>query len=398
MRGFAFVAIVLAGCPAKHAVIESNIAIPSEGTAIAIYVADTTFAVIDDRRTVTVTDGHVLFDRIEPAAQLQTLVIEPLDKLPFRSTSCARERIDNTPAALDQLAKPRPPARPGTPDPALPALPVAVLSPLVRCAVDAPPGKHFVRVLHVAPVIGYRANHKVVATGTTATVTSRFSFTTPAWTGRKAELSLFDGRPGAEVAPRPIARGTISLDGTHAVFANPPRSVPARLRYVYDGAIRDPQIAVTDVAWGRESRRTVGAVLELEGVPLPIGHVDVEVSDDSARRTAIVPPREREVIGKMLRLGLWTDEGLHGVRRNVVETYQLPDGKVIKQRLQLSVANASDVPREVWIEERLRPKAKHQIENAPAAQTIVDGIARSKLTVEPKGTATIDFTITYSQL
>nr|MBA2545147.1 hypothetical protein [Deltaproteobacteria bacterium] len=74
----------VAGCPAKHRAIENvPVARPSEGTAIAIYVADSTFAVIDDRREVTVANGAVVLDRIDPAAQLPSLVIEPLDSAPF---------------------------------------------------------------------------------------------------------------------------------------------------------------------------------------------------------------------------------------------------------------------------------------------------------------------------
>ncbi|MBA2543791.1 MAG: hypothetical protein H0V17_29375, partial [Deltaproteobacteria bacterium] len=141
----------------------------------------------------------------------------------------------------------------------------------------------------------------------------------------------------------------------------------------------------------RESRRQVTALLELDGVLLPAGIVDVEVAEP--KKTAVVPPREREVVGKTLRLGLWTDEALHGVRLNVVETFARSGGKVIKQRLRMSVENRSEAPREVWIEERLRPGKQPTITGAPAGQTIVDGIARIKIVVQAKSTESIAFEV-----
>jgi hypothetical protein len=416
----ALLLIALAGCPAKRTSVETNIATPSEGTALAVYITDGTaaFAVIDDRRIITVGKDGVLLDRIDPAAQLPTLVIEPLDGKPFRVQRCARERIDTTPTGLVQLAQPRPPVRPDAPDPQLPVPTLGVLSPLVRCLVEAPPGEHFVRVLHVAPIAGFRAHHDVTFSGPSgdqpsgdlvgagnkagydgdAKLVSRYSFVTPAWSGRKASLSLFDGKPGREIAPREIARGSIVLDGTAAVFANAERTVPARTRVVYDGAVRDATVAHTELTWGRESRRQVHTVLELEGVELPFGVVDAHVTLDQKKRDVVVPVREREIIGKTLRLALWVEDALHGVRRNTTETYVRNNGKVIRQQFQLSVASSSDAPREVWIEERLRPLEKRTLINPPEGLVVEDHVARIKLEIPPKGTEQIDFAVAYDGL
>lgn len=392
---------VLAACPGPRvAVVEATVATPAEGTSLAIYRVDarTAFAVIDDRRMVTVTGGSVLLDRIDPAARLPSLVLEPLDGKPFAVTACARERTDHTPAALEHLARARPPIRPDAPDPELPVPPAGVLSPVVRCAVHAPPGQHFIRVVHVAPITGFHAHHEIAFAGDHATMASQYSFVTPGWSGRRAALTMFDGPPGRETPPRELARGAIVLDGAAAVFANAERRVPARVRVIYDGAVRDPETAATHPAWGRETRRTVHAVLELEDVEVPTGVIDVRIAlPDQPTREVVVPANEREVVGRTLRLGLWVDEALHGARRTTVTSDQRPNGKALRQRFQISVSNRSEHPREIWIEERLRP-LKREIVDPPPGQTVIDHVARLKVTLPPGGTHEIDFSVIYRGL
>ncbi len=386
----------LAACP-HHTTVDAPVARPAEGIAIAIYQppGKPPFAVVDDRRTLEVTGDTVSLDRIDPAGALPSLVIEPLDGARFKVETCVRDRIDASAAALDQLAQSR--ARPDVTAPTDPrnqAPPLGVLSPLVRCRVAAAPGKHFVRVLHVAPTIAFRAFHAIKLDGERAQVASRFSLATPAWKSR-ADVVLYEGLPGTGDPPKPLARGVVALDGATAILTNPARSVPARLRRIYDGAVRERDQLPIDPGWGRESRRAVFVVLELDDTQLPIGVLEVHAGlPDEPVRDVMVSEPDRELVGTTLRVPLWIDDTLHGVRRNDVDTFPGPRGRVIQQRLQLSVSSTADTARDVWIEERLRP-LKRDVRGTPAKPVIEGDIARTKLTVPPHGTERVSYTIHY---
>ncbi len=416
--------LALAGCPAKQTIVD-NVAVPSpsDGTSIAVYLGrdpGTAVGMIDDRRSVVVgdrsaadrsaadrsaADQSILLDRIDPAAGLQTLVIEPLDRTKsLRVGVCARERIDRSTQGLETLAQPRPPAKQGQPRPALPQIAPPVLSPLVRCTVDAAPGTYFVRVLQITALPTFKTFHQVSYAGNErATITTRFSFTTLAWSQRRADLTVFDGLPGGEVTPRAIARGIVVLDGTAAVLANPPVETTARLIRLFDGAIRDPLVTPNDPAWGKDSKRAVMTTLELDGIELTSGQVDVHVAPiDGPSRDVVVQPRDRDRIGEgksaVQRLGLAPEDTLHGLRRNIVESFARADGKAIRQRLSLSVANASDQPRPVVIEERLRPHGKRQLINLPARARVVGDVLRVDAVVEPGATEQLELTVMYTGL
>jgi len=392
------VAIGATGCP-HHRVADAPVATPPEGIAIAVYAPPGAagFAVVDDRRQIEVTAGEIAVDRIDPAAALRTLVVEPLDGKPLALGACTRDRIAPGTEALTKLAV-RPPPRPGeaATGPQVPPPPDGVLSPVVRCRVDAVPGKHFVRVLHVAPSISFRASHKVVVEGRTATVGSRFALATPAWKTR-AQVTMFDGMPGVEVPMRVVGTSTLALDGSVAVVANPDRRAPAQLRTVYDGAIRDRDDSdPREPSWGVESRRTVWVVLDLDIDDLPSGPIEVHAGmPGEPARDVVVTQLDRDQLGPTLQVPLWLDETLHGTRRDDVSTREGPHGRIIVQRIQLMVANASDVPREVWIDERLRPGLRREVRGTPIAPTIVGDTARVKVVVPPRGDERTVFTLRY---
>jgi hypothetical protein len=191
-------------------------------------------------------------------------------------------------------------------------------------------------------------------------------------------------------------RGTITLDGSTSILALPEREAPARLRRVYDGAVLagDP-VKPTDVMWGKESRTAVWVQLELDGVRLSRGptHVHVELPGE-APRDSDVPAEVPERLGEVLRIPLWIDHELFGMRRR---TLDFASRAAISDRVELAVASSSDAPRDVWIEERLRPVRGRQIRlplGAPPA--IIGDIARVKVVIRPGATERLVYHVDYN--
>ena len=422
--------MAVAACTPHRGTVDP-IAAPREGISIMVYSngapssatgprGETSFGVVDDRRYVDVTGTTILLDRIDPTVALPSLVIEPIPGpggSDLRIGICVRDRIDPSAAALQQLAE----ARVGrvrngdgdvdeeaaSAETVTPTTPVGVLSPVVRCAVRGRPGRYLVRVLYVSPAIHHRVQHEVTITGTAteahATIATRFALVTPAW-GPRAEVALFDGVPGKYAAgdegandhesqpPREVAHGTVVLDGGTALLSLPVRTVPAKLVRVFDGGIRDPSVAATDAAWGRDSRREVWVWLELEAGPQPSGPVRVHVAlAGEPAREAIVPAAMRERHKSTLRLPLWVDDLLQGQRRRWIDR---ADGSSLAERFQLSVSNTSETPREVWIEEHLRPAKRRELVRGSAGKPVLEGgVARSKVAVPPHSTEQVTFAI-----
>lgn len=410
--------LVVCACNAPAAPrAPSTAATPAEGLAIAIYGDPARgYGVVDDRRVVEVAGGTLVLDRIDPAAPLHTLLIEPLragDAL--RVTSCVRERIDDSAAALAQLAaargeRPRrvivmhdPEDAPeqfelrdsDEMEPAIMPDP-SVLSPLVKCRVDARPGQHLVRVLHVTSALRFRSQHDVAMTAAEhATVATRFAIDTPAWGAARAEVVLYEGIPGGAAPPNELARGPIRLDGSTAILATPPRELAARLRSIYDGTkLEDSHdVKPSDIVWGRESRHQVWVWLELTG-RIPHGPVraHVELPGQPARDIALAAD-VRDATSEHARFPLWIDEELLGTRRRSIER---ADGVIITDRVQLAVANLGGAPREVWVEERLRTARRRSLVHAwPNRPALAGDVARTKLTLAPGETARLGFTIDY---
>lgn len=407
--------LVLAACSGSPRVREPAIT-PAQGIAIAIYSnGERAYGVVDDRREIEVAGDTVFLDRIDPAAALQSLVIEPLGAEPIRVRSCVRERVDDSAEALAKLAA----ARSERPRRVIvvgdvhaaerfhfedtkamePAIlpPPSVLSPIVRCRVDARRGKHFVRVLHVTSSLAFTSQHDVQLTvPDAAAVTTRFSIVTPPWQGARAAVTLFEGVPGDQTPPRELARASVVLDGSTAIVALPTRSIPARLRYVYDGIKLDDSddIKPSDIVWGRESRQQVWLWLELADAKLARGAVRAHVAlPDAPARDVAIAAELRQNTADHARYPLWIDDDLLGTRRRIIER---ADGATITDRISLTIANRGTTAREVWIEERLRASKRRTIAQSwPARPQFSKDRARTKLVLAPGTTERLGFTIDY---
>jgi hypothetical protein len=418
VRALLVVVVVGCGTPARKADVVT--ATPAEGISIAIYAnGDRSYAVVDDRRRITIRGGQVLLDRIDFMDTLQSLVIEPLDGDDIHVTACARERVDESAAALQALAQARG-ERPkrllvvrgvhddlserfeyvetGQMEP--PVLPAPhVLSPIVQCTVNVRSGERLVRVMHVTSAIAFRTVHELaMRSAERAQLTTRFAIATPAW-GTRADVTLYEGVPGDEIPPRELVRGTIVLDGSTAILdGGPTRDVPARLRTIYDGARIDDSddIKPNDIAWARESRHQVWVWIEITA-RLATGTVRAHVEMPNAA------PRDVEIRAALwqhtrdhstTRFPLWIDEDLLGTRKRTIDR---ADGVIITDRLQLTVSNRGAQRREVFVEERLRPSPRRRTlsQSWPAQPQLVNDIARTKLTLAPGETERLGFTIDY---
>jgi hypothetical protein len=373
--------VALAGCRALAAPVAPS-AISHQagaGIAIALYAgADgATLGVVDDRRWVDIRDGELELDHIDPGATLATLVIEPLGGAPVHLRACTRDRLPDLTSTLDENGKP-----------------TERFVPVVRCAVDAAQGRHLVRVMYVSSTLAYRGQHEVTMIAPDrATVASRFAVQTPAWAER-AEVVLYDGIPGGEHPAREVMRGAIALDGSVAILAARPRDLPAQLRRVFDGALISGDTAPTDSAWAHDASQAVGVWLELPELTLAPGpvHVHLELAAEGTRELD-VPAASRAQETGTLRLPLWIDDALHGLRQRSPD---FTDGASLGERFVQSVANLGEVPREVWIEEPLRPARKRRIERAWPSRPVVAGDrVRTRVRLEPGRIERVGYTIAY---
>lgn len=368
MRGWTVAAMLaVLGAPACRAPATAPVAGVAGGVSIALYErpGGDGYGVVDDRRWIDIAGDSVVLDRVDPGAALPSLVIEPLAGGAIDLGACLRD-----PGAAGAL----------------------------RCTVRARPGRYLIRLLYVSSRLRYRSQHEATATTAgRATLWSRFSILTPDWRTR-AELTLYDGAPGGEPAPREIARGGVMLDGGTAMIDLAAREVTARLRRVYDGAVRrsdgpDPR----DPRWGRESQSSVWLWLEFPGLgdaglaPGPV-HVHLAVPGEATGDVDVAPPSRRTGGGE-LRLPLWVDDQLIGKRERSTEA---PDDAVLSDRFAIAITNHGDTAREVWIEEALRPAARRSLANAwPRPPELGRHRLRLPLVVAPGATERARFAIDY---
>ncbi len=391
MRALLFV--LLAGCPAKRHAVET-VATPPEGTAMAVYLGKDpgrAIALIDDRQRISVANNTFLLDRVEPGSQ--PLVIEPLDPQPFRVGACAHERVAGS--SLDLLGTPRVSAKPGQPRPPLPILPPGVITPQLRCAVTAAPGTHLVRVVQHTPLPGFHAFHTAhYDGGERAKLTTRFVIKSLTWGKQRAALTVFEGLPGGDRSPSPIARGEVVLDGSTTVLANPPIEAPARIRVIYDGGVTAATALPTDPAWRRDSRTTVATVLELDGVDLAAGQIEVRFSGVQLRDVTVAQ-RDRGRVGDTLRLQLDSVTTLRGERRNTADVSTGKSGTSITNKITITVSNLSDEPKPVSIEEQLRPGVKRVTTQLPPTAKLVGDTVRADVVVPGRGNQRLELKVTY---
>jgi len=395
--------LAVAACHAPHPI--EHIATPAPGITMAFYqAAGRSYTVVDDRRLVEIRGGMLLLDHIDPGAALPSLVIEPLGGGALVVGQCDRDHEIQALPPEDALARhaawqerrrqriaegevdgDAEPAPDGT---------VTVISPVVRCTASGAEGKQLVRVLYVSSSLAYRAQHDVTMTaGDRATIATRFAIATPSWGGR-AEVVLFEGLPGGDKPAVELARGALTLDGSTSVLGAPPRETPARVRRVFDGATRTGVGDATDPTWGRDSVHAVWVWLELDGVALTPGptHAHVEIPGEGVRDVE-VPSAGREDSAAGTRLPLWIDEQLRGIRNRIVSG---SDGASLVDKFSISISNLGSEPREVWIEEKLRPAKRRTIKFGwPTKPVLGAEVARTKVVVVPGGTERVGYVIFY---
>lgn len=415
----ALVVIALAAChphgPPK------NVKPAGAGVSIAVYERDGAgYSVIDDRRFIELgNETSILLANIDPGADLASLVLEPTSTA-LHVGSCTRDRLPDSPLVdnLEAYSKKRqqieealerdrriqairggmPPPQPEPPRTYGEDVEGPHYVPVVRCEVSGKPGKYLVRLLYVSTTLRYRAQHDVElsADGTKASVVSRFALKTPSWRTR-ADVVLFDGAPGGEHPPKEVTRGGVELDGTVAILAIDPQQTTAEIRRVYDGAVlsgddeRDP-------LWGRESQNSVWVWLELAKLHLAPGPVHIHMEDTDGPRDIDIPPTSRkqeDAPDAPLRLPLWTDDDLRASR---TRTLEYNDGNELSERFVFSIGNTGETPRDVYIEEHLRPATKRTVEHPwpkKATSAAPKDLLRTKLEAKPGKVTRAGYSLTY---
>lgn len=425
----ALLAVLLLGACHAHGPVK-NSKPPEAGVSIAVYERDGAgFSVIDDRRWIDLgTQTSILLANIDPGADLASLVLEPTNPS-LHVGSCTRDRLPEWDAVenLEEYSKRQQElqqalererrirairgeaAPPPAPAPHVVTPDSARYVPVVRCEVSGAPGTYLVRLLYVSKTLRYRAQHDVElsADGTKAAVVSRFALPTPNWRTR-AEVTLFDGVPGATHPPEEVTRGTIELDGTVAILAVPPKSVSSQIRRIFDGAILSGSDE-KDPMWGRDANLSVVVWLELAALKLAPGPIHVHLEDADGPKDLDIPPTSRHQAdepGAPLRLPLWVDDDLHPTR---VRTTEYDDGKQLTERLVFTIGNTSEQPRELFIEEHLRPAQQRKVEHpwpkgakitsaktaTSAPNTPSTDILRMKVEAKPLKTIRTGYTLTY---
>ncbi|HTL37581.1 MAG TPA: hypothetical protein VL326_30830 [Kofleriaceae bacterium] len=429
----AVVAVALVACHAHGP--PKNVKATEAGVSIAVYERDGAgYSVIDDRRWIELgNQTSILLSNIDPGADLASLVLEPTNPA-LHVGSCTRERLPERPLVdnLEEYSKQQQIIREaiererrirairGEAMPAPPAPPRvtpgdARYVPVVRCEVNGPPGKYLVRMLYVSTTLRYRAQHDVALSvgadqvgpdgsvtrgdGTKATVISRFALETPSWRQR-AEVVLFDGVPGAEHPPKEVTRGSVELDGSVAILAIDPQQTSAEIRRVYDGAVITDGVGdQTDPMWGRESQNSIWVWLDLGAIRLAPGPIHIHLEQADGPVDVDVPSESRKQEDEPnapLRLPLWADDELRGNRMRTVE---YSDGNELTERYVFSIGNTGDVPRDVYIEEKLRTAAKRKIDHPwpkKSTSSAPHDMLRTKLEVKPRTVTRAGYTLTYT--
>jgi hypothetical protein len=429
----AIAATVGGGCGGR---VAGPTATPTAGVSIALYAGSAGgYAVIDDRRWVDVTGGALWLDDIDAGAELPSLVIESLSGKPLALGACTHERmpqpdddgsaVPNAVVDLEPNSAPEPsmpvvggrpyvdgrPRDVSLPPPPPPPPPAAYApSPAIRCEVRGGSGRRLIRVLYSSAALVYRGEHDIALTGASADaqrarIATRFAIATPRWRPRdgaavRADAVLYDGVPGGDKPPVELARGRIAVDGSTAIIALPARDAAARLRRVYDGGLAsDATIPPTQTEWNVGSQTEVWVWLELAGIELPPGPLLVHAELPGEPIRDVVVPGDNAVVdmvGKMptLRVPAWVDDDLHGSRTRT--PLGASEGHII-DRVSLNVIDLGDVPREVWLEERIRPAHRRIVSHAFPDKPVLHGdTLRTKLVVKPGEAVRAGYVVEYA--
>jgi len=421
--------LLLAACTARHSTAPQK---PAEaGISISLYslgTPESSYGVVDDRRWVDLSGKQLVLEHIEPGASLASLVIEPLAGGSLAITRCIREALpEPPPKPTTPVAKPPPvpTVEIGVPSDdrravareillrrlraeqikkklaTVEAPPMTHVDATVVCTVDGTPGRHLVRILYVSTKLNYRALHELtVTTPGRAKLVTRFAIATPSW-HEHADVIVYDGVPGGERPPSEVTRGAVALDGSIAILATPTRETAARVRRIYDGAVATPQVDVADAAWNSESTHGVWVWLELPHTTLAPGPVSAHVElPDELPHDVELPAGVRGISDEddLLRLPLWVDTQLTGTRQRFTDPSTDPSANDtgLAERLLLSVANQSDAPREVWVEEHVRRSRRRKLLRAWPKRPMASGdVVREKLVVKPHAIERVGYTVEY---
>jgi hypothetical protein len=423
--------LLLAACTARHPTGPQKPA--DAGISISLYslgTPESSYGVVDDRRWVELTGKELVLEHIEPGASLASLVIEPLAGGSLAITRCIREALPEPPPKPPGLVITKPPGATVVVDAASRDLarqmlrrqmlveqfearkrkkviakpevePIARVDATVVCTVDGAPGRHLLRILYVSTKLNYRVEHELaMTTPDRAKLVTRFAIATPSW-HEHAEVIVYDGVPGGQRPPSEVTRGAVALDGSIAILATPTRETAARVRRIYDGAVATPQVDVADAAWNSESSHGVWVWLELPHTTLAPGPVSAHVElPDELPHDVELPAGVRGASDEddLLRLPLWVDTQLTGTRQRFTDPSTDPSANDtgLAERLLLSVANQSDAPREVWVEEHVRRSRRRKIERAWPKRPMASGdVVREKLVVKPHAIERVGYTVEY---
>jgi hypothetical protein len=363
------------------------------GTQLALYDDGSghRYAAIDDRRWVDVA-GNSLLVPVDPRAVLASLTIEAVAGGALRLEDCAREPLPAWPDSQEpqesaELSADAILAAAAAPD---------HFTPAVRCRAIGAPGRYLVRAFYVTTRPTYHAQHEISLGEKTATVTSRFTIETPRWGGR-AEAVLYDGLPGGEKPPREVARAEIALDGSTAIVTIPGATVVPVLRRIFDGAVRPASVEPNDPAWGATSTPAVWVWLELPATHLAPGVIRVQLAPEhpGEEQYVDVPATSRVQTDQLLRLPLWIDDTLRGVRQRFADPRATAR---TAERVTASITNNGEHEAEVFVDEHVRPASRRKVDHAwPTRPSFTGEVLRTKLLVKPGKTERCGFTISYDE-
>jgi len=349
--------LLVAAC--RHGDLLENHALGAEGLSLSIYDSGDGFTeVVDDRRTVQVANGAFALE-IEPSAGLASLLVDGA----LAVGACHSAEAD--PAS-------------------------------VRCETPAAPGSYRVHVQYQTQGFPYRAQHELrVTAADRATLRSTYVVTTPRWK-RTAHVQVFAGLPGGERVPVPLASGEVALDGSQGAVVVPPREVAGRMRRVFDGAMPPTDdLPASDIQWGEASQHVVWVWFELASEHLPPGaiHAIVDVPGELARVAEVTGTRRRDD-DEPTRLALFADDEVHGTRKR---WHDFSERAELADRFVMTIRNASEEAREVWVEEKLRAPAKRRtVTHAwPKKPGLHRDTLRTKVVVQPGQSERIGYTVAY---
>jgi hypothetical protein len=413
---------------------EAGFAVMPAPTPIA---EDTTtrLVVVEQRQWVDVVAGQTLdLERIDDGADLESLVIEPLAGGGLELGTCARDSVvsalraeqtmwvgrqveivlDGGATAAGTIAAIRGDqlvlvdaagATTAVSTNRWRAIRLVGGDSLVRCLVTSGEGRRLVRVVYTTTALGFHAEHTMrvalAADGTgTAEITPRFTVDTPAWQ-LTADVALYDGMPGGARAPREVFRGPVTLTGESVVVAAPMQRAAARLEAVYRGAIPIPNEAATDPYWRQQSTLDVWdwLTLDLGDATLPPGRITMEIAraGDAVPEPAIAEPDALELVDpadrSRVRIKLWPVPELRGSR---MKTNLSSVTSQLRESILFAISNSGDRPRDVIIEEELRPaRTRAVLRPFPKKPTVRDGVLRIRLRAMPGAAAHAGYVLDY---